>query len=47
MYVIGGVFIGSVLRYAAHVVSGAVFSEAMLRKARRYGFIRPSITRLI
>ncbi|MCW8786989.1 MULTISPECIES: energy-coupled thiamine transporter ThiT [Bacillus] len=25
MYVIGGVFIGSVLRYAAHVVSGAVF----------------------
>ena len=29
MYVIGGVFIGSALRYAAHVVSGAVFSEAM------------------
>ncbi len=25
MYVIGGVFIGSVSRYAAHVVSGAVF----------------------
>ncbi len=34
MYVIGGVFIGSVLRYAAHVVSELSFSEAMLRRVR-------------
>ncbi len=48
MYVIGGVFIGSVVALCgACGLRSCLFSETMLRRARRYGFIRPSITRLI
>ncbi len=37
--VVSAVFIGSFLRYAAHVISGAVFFGASLQKERLYGFI--------